>query len=71
MAVRYAGASVMCPFYKGEDKYNVRCEGLDGCVSLAVNCRTMSSKQNWQEKNCNKDYEDCPIFRLIMKEKYE
>lgn len=71
MATWYSGADVKCPFYKGEDRHIVRCEGLDGCESLAVGYRTMSDKLNWQETQCYADYESCPIFRLIMMEKYE
>lgn len=70
MATQYSSANVMCPFYKGEDRHNVRCEGLDGCESLGIGYRTMGDKQNWQEAHCDTDYESCPIFRLIMKEKY-
>lgn len=73
----YFCADVKCPFYKGDDGHSaVVCEGILGstCVKLSFNTNEPQTEKgrlkNQIKKYCGADYKACPLFKMLMEEKY-
>lgn len=64
--------SVVCPFFLNAVNYSVHCEGYKKGNSLRVCFDNKAAMDAHTKEYCNnlKAYENCPIYKLIMK-KYE
>ena len=61
----WAAVHVKCPFWKGETRRAIVCEGM---VSGETIRRIMSGedeKKRMMRKLCCKDYEQCKLFQLL------
>ena len=66
----YDDILVKCPFFLHNSKKNVVCEGLtDDCV-LSLRFFTEESRNQHRQLFCDKDYEKCEVYRMLIKEKY-
>jgi len=69
----FSKADIVCPFYRRscEGKLNrIVCEGVSECSTLA---QTWSGKKRMQKHlkgYCCENYSECPIYRMLMREKY-
>ena len=60
-----------CPFYLGEGKKGIWCEGIDGAKKLIMEFKTENQKDKYIRKYCyHENPENCTIYRLLM-ERYE
>lgn len=68
----YFEVNVYCPFYLGETRNAVRCEGIEGAASVHVVCGTPAAKRAYEEAHCctAEGNEACPVWRMLM-EKYD
>lgn len=56
-----------CPFYLGEGKKGIWCEGVDGSKKIIMEFKTESQKDKYIRKHCSNCYpESCNIYKLIM-----
>lgn len=55
---------IKCPFYKEQDDYRIRCEGLVPNSSIILAFETKASKVEWRAKYCYCDYERCKVYFL-------
>ena len=65
---------VVCPFYKGEDKQKIRCEGVKvvsgGVLHLVF--EAPKDKDRHRDKVCANHIESkkCPIFKMLCDQYY-
>ena len=56
-----------CPFYLGEGKKGIFCEGVDGARKLIMEFKTGCQKDTYIKRHCCAvKPKDCPIYNLIM-----
>ena len=71
MGTAYKEANAKCPFYNYIGIRQIKCEGA---VERTMNTTSFSSdvdKAEWFTTLCCKDFKSCPVYRMIMKEKYD
>ena len=59
-----------CPFYKGEDKQKVYCEGIVKNSSIHLAFATVTQKKEFCKVYCHKWYGECLIAEMLFS-KYE
>lgn len=67
----YGGQNAKCPFYKSNNKYIISCEGLTDYSNITLNYRFFTDKKIQFDSFCCKNYQNCEIYRMLMKEKYQ
>ena len=56
-----------CPFYLGEGKKGVWCEGVEEAKKLIMEFKTESQKDKFIRKHCYNPFpENCTIYNLLM-----
>lgn len=63
-STKYDNPYVVCPFYKGEKKSEIFCEGLFKNSKLHFAMSPSSKKARFRRAYCERDYERCPIARM-------
>lgn len=73
MATRYESADVKCPFYKDIDKkvLKIKCEGITDDCSLHLCFYNLDAETYHISLYCNERYRECPIYRMLMRDKYD
>lgn len=68
----YKSAQVLCPLYLTDDKFarTLTCEGFDDGHVLMTRFRDYKQKYNHMGKHCVKNYKTCPIYKLVLNERY-
>jgi hypothetical protein len=61
---KYDSPYVQCPFYKGESRNELLCEGLFRNSKLHFGISPPKKKVQFRRKYCEKDYERCPIAKM-------
>lgn len=66
-------AQVQCPFYITDDRFafTLTCEGYDEDHVLMTRFRNHVQKYSHMKMCCAKNFKKCPIFKLVMSERYE
>ena len=59
-----------CPFYKGEYRMEIFCEGLIPDSSIHQGYANPALMNDYIKEFCTKDYERCPVAQMLNK-KYE
>ena len=61
----YRDALAVCPFYRGQDKQIIACEGVTRFGTVRLHFRRIREKEAWVRDKCNdiKGCEACPIYR--------
>ena len=68
----YRQVEVRCPFYQSDDgKRRIVCEGVVDGSTIAVNYRRRSDLQKQISIFCAKQYQNCEIYRMLMRDKYK
>ena len=68
----YRQIEVRCPFYQSDDsKRRIICEGIVDGSTIAVNYRRRSDLQKQISIFCSKQYCNCEIYRMLMRDKYK
>ena len=68
MGTNYGSATAKCPFYLGEDKRSVSCEGICGGNKTTISFDTSEKKRTQKVLFCDSSYEYCELYlRLIKK----
>ncbi len=68
----YGEQDVVCPFYVGENKQNIFCEGLTDCMEQVCKFNTPGHKRSYQLKYCKSfDYCKCEYAKLLELIKYQ
>lgn len=65
-------AQVVCPLYITDDlrAQSLTCEGYDDSNVLLTRFRNASRKYKHMSRRCAKNYRECPIYKLIVNERY-
>ena len=63
-------ANVKCPFYISEGATRINCEGPCENSTFSTLFLNAENKKERQIKCCNSDYQNCGIYKMLMKEKY-
>ena len=66
MATDWKSVRILCPFYVGEDKNGIRCEGVFCESTCTTRFATIARKTNHQKEYCEKKYDGCGIYQAIM-----
>lgn len=77
----YLCVDAKCPFYQCDDGHGyISCEGIKNATNIKVSFHlTEKREEPWHEKEelrkyfykyCAEDYKYCPVFKMIMAEKY-
>lgn len=61
----WSSVYVKCPFWKGETKRAVVCEGLVAGENMRRLLPSEEAKKSLMKKFCCKNYEQCKIFQLV------
>ena len=59
----------LCVFHRKANKHTLRCEGFAESL-IKQSWGNPADKKAWQKKHCTKGGKKCPIYRIIMWEKY-
>lgn len=70
MATSYMSVHVQCPFYKGDEKKKITCEGMDDKCNTHHQYENVTLKRKRMEKYCMKDYQKCEFYKILSK-KYQ
>lgn len=64
----YNAVKAVCPFYKGEDRLDVRCEGLVPGGTLVNRFRFPRPKDRYMLAHCQnmQGYKTCVIHAILM-----
>lgn len=66
----YNSTNAKCPFYCGDSKYFVRCEGIVEDSTLTLSFRSQKEREKQFGLFCCDEYEKCEIYRMVMEAKY-
>jgi hypothetical protein len=61
----WGAVNVQCPFWKGETRRAVVCEGLLAGERIRRIFPGQEGKRRLMEARCCRDYERCQIFQLV------
>ena len=67
---QYADVAVRCPFFQKQTDMLVYCEGIEGVHSVTLNFSRKMQKQVYSSSFCCNHYEQCQVYKEVMK-KYE
>lgn len=60
-----------CPFFQKSMKRAVTCEGLVNKTTMTVAFEHIETKRLFFRETCCEDFEHCPVYKSLMREKYE
>lgn len=68
----YGEQNIICPFYQGEDKNNIYCEGLcEGTQNVSF-FNTPTEKKTYKINYCNREaHWDCPYYKILDEIRYQ
>lgn len=66
----WESVNVQCPFYRGNDDVSIRCEGFTGGETVTRRFPGAKPRKTCMERKCCGRYWDCPVYRLVNREKY-
>ena len=68
---RWTSNKALCPFYKEQDAQRIFCCGLEknNNIHMAFGCVTQ--RKEWAGRFCNKDYEQCKLYRMLAEKDEE
>lgn len=74
MGKNYEDAKARCPFYQTTDAggHKIKCEGILGADSIILCYNGKRDRQRVRDLKtyCQAGYADCPVYRMIEKDKY-
>lgn len=70
MATTYKDADIQCPFYKGQGKQSISCEGIVDDSLIKQWFKFPKSKSLHMKVFCQEKYKNCEIYEMLEK-KYE
>ena len=64
---RYADEDVVCPFYKSQDSYKIRCEGIQKNSSLTLSFALPVERKQHCKDYCNNvsGFQLCPVAKML------
>ena len=62
---------VKCPYYKGEEKQDIVCEGLQPGMASHQTCDTQDNLRKYKNQFCKKSYLKCLWCRMLNMMKYD
>ena len=62
---RWAGKMVICPFYKGEYRQEIFCEGLVKDSNIHQGFANPGLRTEHKQKYCETEYQSCPIAQML------
>ena len=63
-------AEAVCPFYIGEAKQKIFCEGVRRGNTLHLTFGNFTECEKYKTANCRRSYKNCRVSRMLF-EKYE
>lgn len=57
--------NTVCPYYQRESQYTISCEGLVEGADAVQRFTKEEDKEKYQQKECYRYPNDCPIARLL------
>ena len=67
----YDDKYAQCPFFQRSLKKGVVCEGFTKRTTTSVVFDHIEDKKRYFQEKCCEDFERCPVYRSLMREKYE
>lgn len=64
--MKYNSKCVICPFYIGDDKKSIKCEG-EICPSVINIFTSTEKKQAYLRQYCDDEYQNCKHAKKIVK----
>lgn len=72
MATGKYSRDARCPFYKTDRERQIKCEGYrEDMTSTHLNFMHPDHLKKYMRIYCCDQYEDCPLYQLIIQEKYQ
>ena len=68
MPRHHVQTSTICPFYRGEEKTTIYCEGVEPGVQTIL--AFGRDARDYKRAFCRKDWDECRIAKMLA-EKYE
>lgn len=62
--MEYSAENVLCPFYEGETRNSIKCEGIIS-VTCSNNFSTIKTKKKHYELKCCDNYRRCEVYRAL------
>jgi hypothetical protein len=64
--MEYTEVNIVCPYFKGEKKRHLLCEGLGEGLSagISVYFRDIPAKNMYRQLYCERIWQACPMNRL-------
>jgi hypothetical protein len=62
---RFHDVCAKCPYYDGEEKQKIICEGVQDGASIHMAFDTPQNRRNYKKKFCNKSYNECLIAEAL------
>jgi len=62
---RYHDVMARCPYYNGEEKQKIFCEGLQEGNAIHLAFDTPDNRRDFKKARCNQDYNKCPIAQML------
>lgn len=54
-----------CPYYLGDEKKEIQCEGLESRSKIALRYERQDEKRRQMREFCCKCWERCEIYRML------
>lgn len=70
--IRWDNADIRCPLFieNTEKETAIACEGFKDKMSVRLNFKAVKDKEHHMGIYCVHRFEECPIYRCVLKEKY-
>ena len=59
--------AVVCPFYQGEEKQKLHCEGVESGCKIHLAFATPQQRNAYRKRNCVKDHKGCSIAQMLYR----
>lgn len=66
MARHYESTQAVCPFYRGEDKTTIYCEGIEPGVTIAL--AFGKDAKDYKQVFCRCDWEQCKVAKMLKEQ---
>lgn len=64
---RFHDVLAKCPYYNGEEKHKIFCEGVQEGSSIHVAFDTPQNRRDYKKAFCNKCYNQCLVAEALNK----
>lgn len=71
MRTQWGAEEIKCPFFRSHTNVEILCEGVTDDSTIRMLFRNRKGRERQEQIFCAGRYENCEIYRAIMKAKYD